>query len=47
MIDTADMRRLVRNLRVIWTKYENYVIDGDEVLSKIERLLYHTGVMQE
>ena len=44
MIDTD---KLVKNLRAIWTKYEGYVIDGDEVLGKIERLLYHTGVMQE
>tara|TARA_B100000424_G_scaffold203856_1_gene160963 strand:- start:81 stop:215 length:135 start_codon:yes stop_codon:yes gene_type:complete len=44
MIDTD---RLVKNLRVVWKKYQGYIIDDDEVLGKIETLLYNTGVMQE
>jgi len=42
-----EMRLLVRNLRAIWTKYEKDVYDEDDVIQKMERLLYHTGVMQE
>lgn len=44
MIDTD---KLTKNLRAIWKKYEGNIIDDDEVLSKIEALLYSTGVMQE
>ena len=44
MIDTD---KLTKNLRAIWKKYEAYIIDDDEVLQKIEVLLYNTGVMQE
>tara|TARA_X000001382_G_scaffold92722_1_gene67303 strand:+ start:208 stop:366 length:159 start_codon:yes stop_codon:yes gene_type:complete len=42
-----EVRLLVNNLRAIWTKYERNMIDDDDVLGKIETLLYHTGVMQE
>tara|TARA_R100000734_G_scaffold2524_3_gene2559 strand:+ start:192 stop:353 length:162 start_codon:yes stop_codon:yes gene_type:complete len=44
---TYNLQKLVTNLRAIWTMYEGYVIDNDEVLSQIETLLYSTGVMQE
>ena len=44
-----EIATLVRRLRAIWTKYEksNSYDDDDDVLGKIETLLYHTGVMQE
>jgi len=44
MIDTDT---LVKNLKAIWKGYKAYIFDDDEVLGKIEMLLYHTGVMQE
>ena len=37
----------MKNLRAIWTKHEKGVYDEDEVLQKLESLLYNTGVMQE
>ena len=37
----------MRNLRAVWIKYERGIYDDDEVLNKTERILYHTGVMQE
>lgn len=42
-----EIQHLVKNLRAIWTKHEKGVYDEDEVLQKLESLLYNTGVMQE
>ena len=42
-----EIHHLVKNLRAIWTKHEKGVYDEDEVLQKLESLLYNTGVMQE
>lgn len=42
-----EIRFLVRNLRAVWIKYERGIYDEDEVIDKTERILYHTGVMQE
>tara|TARA_B100000287_G_scaffold73777_3_gene65473 strand:+ start:9302 stop:10987 length:1686 start_codon:yes stop_codon:yes gene_type:complete len=42
-----EIRFLVRNLRAVWIKYERGIYDEDDVIQKMERILYHTGVMQE
>ena len=42
-----EIQHLVKNLRAIWTKHEKGVYDEDEVLQKLESLLYNTGVVQE
>ena len=34
-------------LQEMWTKYELDEIDQDELIEKLERLVYWTGVMQE
>ena len=34
-------------LQEMWTKYELGEIDQDELIEKLERLVYWTGVMQE
>lgn len=46
-LTSKEIQFLVRNLRAVWIKYERGIYDEDEVLNKTERILYHTGVMQE
>ena len=42
-----ETRILVKELRTLWTRYERQNISDDLLITRIEQLLFFTGVMQE
>ena len=43
----VDEKRLIKSLRLLWKRYQRQKIDDDELIGKLERILYMSGVCQE
>lgn len=42
-----DIQGLIKSLRLLWNRYHQGKIDDYELIEKLERILYMSGVCQE
>ena len=42
-----EIQGLIKSLRLLWNRYMQDKIERDEMIEKLERILYMSGVVQE
>lgn len=43
----TEIQGLIKSLRLLWNRYLQDKIERDEMIEKLERILYMSGVVQE
>ena len=43
----TEIHGLIKSLRLLWNRYHQGEIDDYELIEKLERILYMSGVVQE